>query len=118
MNFQVPIFILSNDVPEKVAKGENERLSFNFVIGGIDSVIKKAKTAAGDKNVTVVGGANTAQQLIKAGLLDEIHIGIMPILLCEGLKLFEQLGTEQIQLERISIKKTEDRTDLRFRVLK
>jgi dihydrofolate reductase len=91
--FQVPIFVLSHDVPEKVAKGENERLSFTFVTDGIESAIEKAKAAAGDKYVTVIGGANTAQQCIQAGLLDEIQIGIVPVLLGEGLRLFEHIGT-------------------------
>ena len=89
--FQVPIFVLTHDVPEKVAKGENERLTFTFVTDGIASAIAQAKAAAGDKHVTVIGGANTAQQLIRAGLLDEIQIGIMPVLLCEGLRLFDHL---------------------------
>jgi dihydrofolate reductase len=60
--FQVPIFVLTHDAPEKAAKGENERLTFTFVTGGIESAIEKAKVAAGDKYVTVIGGANTAQQ--------------------------------------------------------
>jgi dihydrofolate reductase len=116
--FQVPIFVLSHDVPEKVAKGENERLSFTFVTDGIESAIEKAKAAAGDKYVTVIGGANTAQQCIQAGLLDEIQIGIVPVLLGEGLRLFEHIGTEQIELESTRVIESPGRTDLRFRVVK
>ena len=116
--FQVPIFVLSHDVPEKVAKGENEGLSFTFVTDGIESAIEKAKAAAGDKYVTVIGGANTAQQCIQAGLLDEIQIGIVPVLLGEGLRLFEHIGTEQIELESTRVIESPGRTDLRFRVVK
>jgi len=116
--FQVPIFVLTHDVPETVAKGENENLKFNFVTDGIESAIEKAKAAAGDKNVTVIGGANTVQQLIKAELLDEIQIDIMPVLLCEGLRLFEHLGTEQTELETIKVIETPTYTHLRFRVVK
>jgi len=116
--FQVPIFVLSHDVPEKVAKGENERLCFTFVTDGIESAIEKAKAAAGDKYVTVIGGANTAQQCIQAGLLDEIQIGIVPVLLGEGLRLFEHIGTEQIELESTRVIESPGRTDLRFRVVK
>jgi dihydrofolate reductase len=76
-------------------------LTFTFVTDGIESAIEKAKAAAGGKNVTVIGGANTAQQLIRAGLLDEIQIGIMPVLLGEGLRFFEHLGTEHIELEKL-----------------
>jgi len=116
--FQVPIFVLSHDVPEKVAKGENERLSFTFVTDGIESAITQAKAAAGDKNVYMVGGANTAQQCIQAGLLDEIQIGIVPVLLGAGLRLFEHIGTEQIELESTRVIESPGRTDLRFRVVK
>jgi dihydrofolate reductase len=57
--FQVPIFVVTHDVPEKVAEGENERLTITFVTGAIESAIEKAKAAAGDKYVTVIGGPNT-----------------------------------------------------------
>jgi dihydrofolate reductase len=116
--FQVPIFVLTHAVPEKVAKGENGRLAFTFVTDGIESAIEKAKAAAGDKYVTVIGGANTAQQCIKKGLLDEIQIGIIPILLGGGLRFFERLGTEPIELEIIRVIESPARTDLRFRVVK
>src|SRR2546422_5136247 len=62
--YQVPIFVVTHEVPEKAAKGENERLTFTFVTDGIESAIEKAKAASlrsgGDKDVTVIGGANTA----------------------------------------------------------
>ena len=61
-------------------------LFFTFVTDGIGSAIEKAKAAAGDKYVTVIGGANTAQQLMQAGLVDELVVGIMPVLLGEGLR--------------------------------
>jgi len=115
--FQVPIVVLTHDVPEKVAKGENEKLSFTFVTDGIESAIEKAKAAAGDKYVTVIGGADTAQQCIKKGLLDEIQIGIVPILLGGGLRLFEHVG-KQIELERMRVIESPVRADLRLRVVK
>ncbi len=79
--YQVPIFVLTHHVPAKGPKGENDRLTVTFVTGGIESAIAKAKAAAGDKQVTVVGGAQTAQQCLRAGLVDEIHMGIVPDLL-------------------------------------
>jgi len=117
--FQVPIFVVTHHIPDKAAKGENDKLKFHFVTDGLESAMKQAKAAAGDKNVTVVGGANTTQQCIKAGLLDELEIGIMPILLGEGLRLFEHLGTEPIELEKIRvIESPAGRTDIIFRVVK
>ncbi len=115
--FQVPIFVLTHHVPEKVAQGENEKLSFTFVTDGIESAIEQAKAAAGDKYVTVIGGADTAQQCIKKGLLDEIQIGIVPILLGGGLRLFEHLG-KPIELERMRVIESPGVTHLRFRVVK
>lgn len=115
--FQAPIFVLAKDVPEKLPKG-NEKLTFTFVTDGIESAIEKAKAAAGDKYVTVIGGANTAQQCIRAGLVDEIQIGVMPVLLGEGLRLFEHLGTVQIELERTRVIESPGVTYLRFRVVK
>jgi len=116
--YQVPIFVLTHHVPEKVAKGANERLTFTFVTDGVESAIAKAKAAAGDKHVMVVGGANTAQQCLRAGLVDEIHIGIVPVLFGEGLRFFEPGGNEQMELERTRVLESPTRTDLWFRVVK
>ncbi|HCF83916.1 MAG TPA: riboflavin biosynthesis protein RibD, partial [Ktedonobacter sp.] len=71
--YQVPIFVLTHAVPAKGAKGENDKLTLTFVTSGIEKAIDLAKAAAGDKHVMVVGGANTAQQCLRAGLVDEIH---------------------------------------------
>ncbi|HLZ63959.1 MAG TPA: dihydrofolate reductase family protein [Ktedonosporobacter sp.] len=116
--YQVPIFVLTHHVPEKRPKGENDQLTVTFVTGNIESALEKAKAAAGDKQVTVVGGANTAQQCLRAGLVDEIHIGIVPILLGEGLRFFESLVDEHIELERTRVFASPTRTDIWFRVVK
>ncbi len=102
--YQVPIFVLTHAVPEKLPK-ENEKLTFTFVTSGIESAIAQAKAAAGDKQVTVIGGAHTAQQCIRAGLVD-------------GLRFFEHLGTEPIELEKMRVIESPTRMDLRFRVVK
>jgi dihydrofolate reductase len=116
--YQVPIFVLTHQVPEQVIKGENDQLTVTFVTDGIESVIEKAKAAAGHKQVTVVGGANTAQQCLRAGLVDEIHMGVVPVLVGEGLRFFEHLDNVQIELERTRVFESPTRTDLWFRVVK
>lgn len=116
--FQTPIFILTHQTPQTVAKGENDRLYFHFVTDGIASAIQQAKAAAGSKDVVVVGGAMTAQQCLNAGLADELEVAIRPVLLGAGLRLFEHLDTQQIALERISVTDSPTATDLRFRVVK
>ena len=116
--YQVPIFVLTHHVPQKATKGENGQLKLVFVTDGIESAIKQAKAAAGDRNVTVIGGANTAQQCIQAGLVDEIHIDVRPILLGAGLRFFEHLDTVQIELERTRVIESFNFTQLEFRVVK
>jgi dihydrofolate reductase len=85
---------------------------------GIESALKQAKAAAGDRYVVIGGGAYTAQQFIKAGLLDEIYIHLVPVLLGEGKRLFAPFGTEHIDLESISVIDAADVTHLRFRVVR
>lgn len=116
--FQVPIFVLAHVVPEQAARGQNEKLTITFVTNGIESAIAQAKAAAGDKDVMVIGGAHTAQQCIRAGLVDELRIGIVPVLLGEGLRFFEHLSSEQIELEKTKILESPGRTDILFRVIK
>lgn len=89
--FQAPIFVLTHTPPTVVAKGENERLRFQFVAAPLEQVLETAKATAGDRHVMVVGGASIVQQCIRAGLFDELHVMLVPVLLGAGLRLFEQL---------------------------
>jgi dihydrofolate reductase len=67
----------------------------------------------------VIGAASTARQCLRAGLADELHVDIVPVLLCAGLRLFEDIDTDQIQLKRIQVMELPaGRTHLRFRVVK
>ena len=114
--FQVPIFVITHHPPKAAAKGENSKLSFEFV-GDLNDAVKKATRAAGSKWVTVVGGASTTQQCLLAGLADELHIGIVPVLFGAGLRLFENLEADQVRLETIEVLKSPNRTDIRYRVV-
>lgn len=116
--YQTPIFVLTHHPPQQITKGQNDQLRIIFVTDGIQSAIEKAKAAAGEKDVTVVGGANTAQQIINAGLFDEIQIGIIPVLLGGGLRFFENLSIGTIDLEQFSFLESPSRIDLRFRPVK
>src|SRR5215204_1989858 len=86
--FQVPIFVLTHE-PPPVAPKQDEHLTFTFVTDGIESAVAKAIAAAGDKAVQVVGGVDVAQQLLRAGLADELRIDVMPVLLGAGRRFFE-----------------------------
>ena len=87
-----------------------------FVRDGLESAVGQAKAAAGDKDVGVIG-ANLVQQCIRAGLLDEIHLDLVPVLLGDGVRLFEQ-GTEPIDLESTRVIEGAGVTHLTFRVVK
>jgi dihydrofolate reductase len=116
--YQVPIFVLTHEPPKRQPR-ETDQLSFTFVTDGIESAIAQAKAAAGDKDVTIIGAASTAQQCLKAGLADELHIDIMPVLLCGGLRLFEDMDMESIRLERMKVVELPGgRTNMRFRIVK
>jgi dihydrofolate reductase len=116
--YQVPIFVLTHAPPEKHPK-ETESLTFTYVTDGIESAIRQAKAAAGNKDVHVIGAASTAQQCLRAGLADELHVDIMPVFLGGGLRPFEDIDAEQIKLERFSVVELPGgRTHLEFRIIR
>jgi dihydrofolate reductase len=113
--FQVPIFVLTHNPPKTPPK-QDERLTFTFVTEGIESAIEQAKAAAGDNAVQVVGGASVVQQLLSAGLVDELQIDVMPVLFGTGLRLLENVDPERLKLEKIGVQEVGARTSLRFRI--
>lgn len=115
--YQVPIFVLTHTPPTKPARGTNDQLTLTFVTDGVSSAIEQAQAAAGDKHVMVVGGAQTAQQCLQADLVDEIHLGIVPVLFGAGLRFFGALVNEQTRLEQTRIFESPGRTDLWFRII-
>jgi dihydrofolate reductase len=113
--FQVPIFVVTH-TPPRVAPKQDEHLTFTFVTDGVESAVAQAKAAAGGKGVQVVGGVSVIQQLLRAGLVDELHIDFMPVLLGAGRRLFEATDLERVQIEKIGVQEVGARTALRFRV--
>ena len=109
-----PHFVVTHTVPQEWVK---EGSPFTFVTDGVESAVEKAKQAAGDRNVDVIS-ANIVQQCIKAGLLDEIQIDLVPILLGGGVRLFDHLGTEPIELERTRVVEAPGVTHLIYRIVK
>jgi dihydrofolate reductase len=115
--YQAPIFVLTHHAPKKHPK-ETEQLTFTFVTDGLESAIRQAKEAAGEKDINIIGAASTTQQCLRAGLADELHVDIMPVLLGGGLRFFEHLEESQIHLERIKVvEMPSGRTHLRFRFI-
>ena len=108
----VPIYILSrNPAPAWAAAWGNVQY-----VSDLAGAMRDAKRSAGDKNV-LVHGSSIAQRAIRAGLLDELEIHVIPVLLGDGLRLFEHLGPEQSELERIRVLEGDGGvTHLRYRV--
>lgn len=116
--YQVPIFVLTHHAPAKIPK-QTDQLTFTFVTDGIQSAIQQAQAVAGDRDVNIIGAASTARQCLRSGLADELHVDIMPVLLGDGLRVFEDSGVGLIQLERIKVMELPGgRTHLEFRVIK
>jgi dihydrofolate reductase len=115
--FQVPIFVLTHHPPDIHPK-QDERLTFTFVSDGVESAVKQAKVAAGDKSLMVVGGRSVIQQLLQAGLVDELRMDYMPVLLGEGLRPFDGSALGHVELEKLGVQEEGARTTLRFRVKK
>lgn len=109
-----PCFIVTHHPPQEWIK---EGSPFIFVTDGVESAIQQARQAAGDKDV-VLCTASVLQQALKAGLVDEIYVDVAPLLLGKGVRLFDNFGSEPIELENIRAVEAPGVTHLGFRVLK
>ena len=107
-----PVFVLTHDPPE-----HEPDPGITFVTGGVRAALATATQAAPGKAVGIFG-AETARQFIAEGLIDEIVVHVAPVLLGDGVRLYESPGTEHVQLERTGALSTGRLTDLRFRVLR
>lgn len=94
--FKSPVFVLTNNPREPIEKQGGT--SFTFVSDGIESALRQARDAAGDKDVAIAGGANAVQQFMRAGLLDELELHITPVFLGEGRRLFEHHADRQVEM--------------------
>jgi dihydrofolate reductase len=92
--------------------------TFAFVTDGIEAALEQAKAAAGDKDISVAGGANTIQQYLQAGLIDELQIHVVPLLLGDGERLLDNLGTDLPELEVTRVIESPTVTHLKYRVVK
>jgi dihydrofolate reductase len=114
--FHHPVFILTHHAREPVTKEGGT--TFTFVTEGIEAALEQAREAAGDKNVAIGGGASVAQQYLKAGLLDELQLHVVPVFLGDGVRLFENhVGPARAGLECTKVVEAPGVTHLRYRVL-
>ena len=114
--FGMPVFVVTHEKREPLPMQGGT--TYTFVTDGIAATLELARAAAGDKNVGIWGGASIVRQYLKAGLLDEMQIHLIPILLGNGIRLFEDLDPEGIELRRLSSIETPSATHFRFEVVK
>ena len=88
--YHVPVFVLTHHPRETLTMLGGT--TFAFVTDGIDSALRQAKAAAGEKDVSIAGGASTVRQFIRAGALDELYLHIVPIVLGAGERLLADVG--------------------------
>ena len=94
-----PVFVITHYARQPLVMEGGT--TFNFVTDGIQSALEQARRAAGGKDVLVAGGASVANQYLKAGLVDEMHINLVPILLGSGERLFAGVGDDLHGLELV-----------------
>ena len=105
----LPFFIVTHR-PEEEPEGG----AFQFV-SGVEEAIERAREAAGDKDVHVMGGADVIRQALEAGLVDQLSIIIAPVILGDGKRLFEGFS-ESLELEQLGVRQSQFATFIDYRV--
>lgn len=113
--FRAPVFVLTHHAREPVPKQGGT--IFTFVTDGVESAVEQAQAASGEKDVAVGGGADVAQQFLRAGLLQEIQISLVPVLLGAGTRLFESAPPD-VRLEQTRVIEAPNVTHVRYRVVR
>jgi len=112
--YHAPVFVLSHKERKPIEMEGGT--TFIFVTESIESALSKAKEVAGNRNVKIMGGANTVNQYLAAGLIDELWLHIVPVTIGAGTRLFE--GVPNLNLEPIEVSGTSTVTHIRNNVLK
>jgi dihydrofolate reductase len=110
--YHVPVFVLTHHARKPLAMQGGT--TFNFVTDGIESALRQARSAAGDKDVQIAGGAQTVQQYLRVGLLDELYLHIVPVILGAGERLLENVGDPN--LEPINVIASPAVTHVKYRI--
>jgi dihydrofolate reductase len=113
--FHTPVFVLTHHAREPLVMQGGT--TFTFVTDGVESALKRAKKAAGGKDVMLGGGADVAQQYLAAGLIDEMEIHVVPLLLGGGERLFDGVAG-RVSLEQVRTVEGPGVTHLKYRTVK
>jgi dihydrofolate reductase len=111
--FRKPVFVVTHHAREPLSLGAT---TYTFVTG-VESALEQASAAAGGNDVHIAGGADVAQQVLRAGQLDEMLIHVAPILLGGGRRLLDGLSGVDVELEGTQVLDSPAATHLRYRVV-
>jgi dihydrofolate reductase len=112
--YHVPVFVLTHHARDPLPMRGGT--TFHFVTDGIESALSQARLAAADKDVLLMGGANTIQQFLAAGMVDEVNVSVVPLLLGGGARLFDNLGDPTPRFEQTRIVEAPGVVHVRYRV--
>jgi dihydrofolate reductase len=112
--FHKPVFVLTHHERQPLTLSDT---TYIFVTDGIQSALEKAQAAAGDRDVFIGGGANTINQYLAAGLVDELSLHVAPLILGGGARLFEGVGPD-LKLGQLRVLEAPGVTHLKYRVVK
>jgi dihydrofolate reductase len=112
--FHKPVFVLTHHPREPLVLADT---TFTFVTDGIESAMQQAREAAGDEDVLIGGGAETINQYLAAGLVDELELHVTPIVLGGGRRLFAGVG-RAMRLEPLRVVEGPGVTHLKYRVVR
>lgn len=113
--YRTPVYVVTNRPHDPVELKDGT--TFHFVTaGGVPEAVRLAKAAAGGRKAYVSGGAEIVRQALSAGLIDELHLHVAPVLLGQGTRLFDGLPDRIVELERFRVLESPDATHLSFRI--
>jgi dihydrofolate reductase len=112
--YHAPVFVLCHQ--ERAPLVMEGGTTFFFVTDGIESALAQAKAAAGDRDVKIMGGATTVNQYLRAGLVDELWLHIVPVTIGRGTRLFEDVPP--LTLELIEVSGSSVVTHIMYKILK
>lgn len=114
--YEADVYVLTHEKREPwVQKGST---TFYFINDGIASALEKAKKSAKGKDIRIQGGANTIQQFLNAGLIDEFLIHIAPVFLGTGLRLFEGIDKDKYEIQLMEVIPSDLTTHIRYKLIK
>lgn len=112
--YKTPVYVVTNRPHGPIELEDGT--TFHFVTEGVPAAVAAARDAAGARKAHVSGGAETVQQALAAGLIDELHLHIAPVLLGQGTRLFDDLPDRMIELERLRVVGSPGATHISFRI--